>query len=54
MNQSFICKGFLLLLMLNSIVHWSQNITGKVVDKENNPLEFAAVAVIDQIGRAHV
>lgn len=49
MNQSFICKGFLLLLMLNSIVHWSQNITGKVVDKENNPLEFAAVAVIDPL-----
>ena len=41
------CKGFLFLLLMHSTIHWSQNITGKVVDCENNPLEFAAVAVID-------
>lgn len=47
MNQSLIHKGFLLLLMLHSALHWSQNITGKVVDTKNNPLELAAVAVIN-------
>ena len=47
MNQSYICKGFLLLLMLHSTIQWSQNITGKIVDNNNNPLEYAAIAIIN-------
>lgn len=49
MNHSFICKGFLLLLILNSTILWSQNITGKIVDTNNNPLEYAAIAIINPI-----
>ena len=47
MSKSFICKGFFFLLMLHSTINWSQNITGNVADNENNPLEFAAVAVLN-------
>lgn len=47
MGHSFLKKRFLFLLLLLPAIHWSQNITGKVVDNENNPLEFAAVAVLN-------
>lgn len=40
-------KLFLLSVFLIPSLSWAQSISGKVVDQENNPLEFAAVAVIN-------
>ena len=34
-------------MFFNATTIWSQDITGKVVDQENNPLEYVAVAVIN-------
>lgn len=40
-------KLFLLSVFLIPTLSWAQSISGKIVDQENNPLEFAAVAVIN-------
>ncbi|NOQ92813.1 MAG: outer membrane beta-barrel protein [Flavobacteriaceae bacterium] len=47
MNPSNLFKIFLFLIFLLPVNNWSQNIKGKVVDHENNPIEFASVAIIN-------
>ena len=47
MNNPLLFKIALLLLLLLPMTNWSQSIKGKVVDFENNPLEFASVALIN-------
>lgn len=47
MSQSFLYKGFLILLLLFPLLNWSQNITGKIVSSDNKPLEFAAIALLN-------
>ena len=45
--QSLFSKLFPILLILLPMTNWSQSIQGKVVDSENNPLEFVSVAVLN-------
>ncbi len=47
MSQSFLYKGFLILLLLFPLFNWSQNINGKIVSSDNKPLEFAAIALLN-------
>lgn len=39
--------------MLRYTIHWSQNITGTIIDY-NNPLEFAAVAITNPINSTFI
>ncbi|MCF6222845.1 MAG: TonB-dependent receptor [Flavobacteriaceae bacterium] len=47
MDNKLLKVKLTLLLLTISFVNWAQTIEGKVFDKESNPLEFAAVAVIN-------
>ena len=49
MNKSIIYKLVLLFVILFPVISQAQSITGKVIDNDNRPLEFAAVAVINPL-----
>ncbi len=49
MNKNTFCKIVLFSIFLFPSLNWAQSITGKVVDVDNLPLEFAAVAVINPL-----
>ena len=49
MNKNTFCKIVLFSIFLFPSLNWAQSITGKVVDEDNHPLEFAAVAVINPL-----
>lgn len=38
-----------ILILLFPFVNYAQNITGKVIDQDKNPMEFAAVAIINPV-----
>ncbi len=47
MSKSIKTNILLFLVILISVKSIGQNITGKIVDQENNPLEFVAVALLN-------
>ncbi len=49
MNKNTFCKIVLFSIFLFPSLNWAQSIIGKVVDEDNHPLEFAAVAVINPL-----
>lgn len=49
MNKTIHYKLFLFIILLAPIINRAQSITGKVVDQDKHPMEFAAVAVINPI-----
>lgn len=38
--------GLLFLIMISSNILFAQQITGKIVDEHNNPLEFANIVLL--------
>ena len=49
MNKNAFYKILLFSIFLFPSFNWAQSISGKVVDQDNHPLEFAAVAVINPL-----
>ncbi len=47
MNKTYIFYLILILLFLLPTKNWAQSISGKIVDRDRKPLEFAAIAVLN-------